>query len=592
MAETNDRNAHYRSIDIRPNSLPMLNGQRYALNFLRNQQYQITEEYWQTVQTDLSNKNTSSLVDLAKWYVNDHYVYQVPRILSLERYYLGDSNIHYWKSNKRKRADNRIAGGLPRYITDFGIGYQFGNDLTFSYSNEDDDNDDGSDLLQQITDFNNASDEPYHEKQMGKNIWNTGRAYELLYVPQGTNTPKMSFIDPSQAFVVYDTSIEKKPLFAVRYYAVNIMDSTTYRVEVYTDDSIYYFNADTEPAGDWALTDTDEHFFGGVPIVEIDGNEERVGKWEPHLDKIDARDKSLSEMANSQEDFNNATLVISGDVEDTKVEQLTDNQGNNIYFDSIYGSYTTDDSYIDENGKERKNKPVMVDHSHDLKSNMMVLKPTKNFNGDGTVSYFPTSAEYLTKSLNSDEWKTYIDQLTSDIHKETNTPDMSDDNFVGNASGVAMAYKLMGSDQERVITETLYKRGIMRRLRLLCNYWDKLSSSKVNFDEKDQATNPANNVTIKFTPNLPKNEQEIINNIVQLCNTGAISDETKLDLISQVTGVSTAQEQNRLDDEQDKKTQQSIDMMNQMQNSSSTDDGNNPNSTSDDDSSTDDGNDN
>lgn len=67
MAETNDRNAHYRSIDVRPNSLPMLNGQRYALNFLRNQQYQITEEYWQTVQTDLSNNNTSSLVDLAKW---------------------------------------------------------------------------------------------------------------------------------------------------------------------------------------------------------------------------------------------------------------------------------------------------------------------------------------------------------------------------------------------------------------------------------------------------------------------------------------------------------------------------------------------
>lgn len=553
MAETTDRTAHYRSIDIRPNSLPMLNGQRYSLNFLRNQDYQIpADKFNELMESFDPESNADEFIKLAQWYVNDHYTWQVPRILNLERYYLGDSNIHYWASDKKKRADNRIAGGLPRYITDFGIGYQFGNDIKFSYENKDNPDDDGEDLLQQITDFNNICDEPYHEKNMGKNIWNTGRAYELLYVPESTITPKMMFIDPSQAFVVYDTSIDKNPLFAVRYYVVNYMNITTYQVELYTDTNIYYFSTGEDPHTSWQFKESTEHYFGEVPINEIDANEERVGKWEPHLDKIDARDKALSEMANSQEDFSNATLVISGNIEDTKIEHLKDNEGNFLYYDSITGVYTTDEynmdfTNVDEDDPDSqpdkvKNRPVLVDHNHDLKANMMVLKPSQNFNPDGSVTMQPTDAKYLTKDLNAAEWETYINKLTSDIHKETNTPDMSDDNFVGNASGVAMAYKLMGSDQERVITETLYKRGIMRRLRLLCNYWKNPSSSKVTFAD---GNNPADNVTVKFTPNLPKNEAEIISNITSLYDTGEISSQTFLEEASQFTGVSADVEMER-----------------------------------------------
>lgn len=605
MAETNDLNAHYRSIQTQPNSVPMLNGTRYALSFNENQQYQIPIEKWNEITQDMTDTPTDKFIQLAQWYVNDHYTWQVKRILNLERYYLGDSNIHYWKSDKKKRADNRIAGGLPRYITDWGIGYQFGNDLTFGYENKDDDTDDGQDLLDQIAAFNNNSDEPYHEKNMGKNIWNTGRSYELLYVPEGTTTPKMAFIDPSQAFVVYDTTVDKKPLFAVRYYAVNVMDEITYNIEVYTDKYIYYFNNEgAEPQADWGNpTSVQEHFFGEVPINEIDGNEERVGKWEPHLDKIDARDKSLSEMANSQEDFSNATLVISGDIEDTKVEHLTDDNGNKLYYDSLTGAsdaYSLDEFVFDNDGNEYHNKPVLVNHNHDLKSNIMVLKPSKIYGADGNggVTVLPTSAQYLTKELNADEWKIYVDQLTQDIHKETNTPDMSDDNFVGNASGVAMAYKLMGSDQERVITETLYKRGIMRRLRLLCNYWNYLSGSNVNFNADDQSTNPANNVTIKFTPNLPKNEQEIISNLVSLYDTGEISSQTFLENASQITGIPAEQESQRKSDEDEENAQQQAQLIQQTyesytgHGSSSNDDGNNADDGNpDDDSSTDDGGD-
>lgn len=584
----------------------MLNGQRYFENFFYNQQYQIPSDAWNDIKQQVESGNLSGLIELGQNYVQNHYQFQVKRILNLERYYIGDPNIHYWKSDKKKRADNRIAGGLPRYITDWGVGYQFGNDLTFGYENKSDDNDNGEGLLEQISGFNDGTDEPYHEKNMGKNLWNTGRAYELLYVPAGTTTPKMAFIDPAQAFVVYDTSIDKVPLFAIRYYAVNFKDEMTYRIEVYTDSHIYYFSADGEPEDDWEYKSNDEHFFGEVPINEIDANEERVGKWEPQLDMIDARDKSLSEMANSQEDFSNATLVITGDVEDTKVEYLKDPLGNQLYYDSLYGSRLTTSRYVfdsdgnpivDDDGNQKENKPVIKEHSHDLKSNMMILKPSKTFGSDGNITYQTTDARYLTKDLNANEWKIYVDYLTNEIHKGTNTPDMSDQNFVGNASGVAMAYKLMGSDQERVITETLYKRGITRRLRLLCNYWNYLSGSNVSFNADDQSTNPANNVTIKFTPNLPKNEQEIISNLVSLYDTGEISSQTFLEGASQITGIPADQESQRKDDEDEENAQQQAQLIQQTYqqytgHGSTTDDGNNDNDADpNDDNSNDDGGD-
>ncbi|QFR68459.1 phage portal protein [Companilactobacillus paralimentarius] len=96
------------------------------------------------------------------------------------------------------------------------------------------------------------------------------------------------------------------------------------------------------------------------------------------------------------------------------------------------------------------------------------LKPAlvKNGINDNGQVIQPT-ASYLTKELNSAGWKLYIDALNMEIHKDTNTPDTSDANFASNASGVAMSYKLWGNDQERSNQESLYTRGLMRRLRLL-----------------------------------------------------------------------------------------------------------------------------
>ncbi|WP_411762968.1 phage portal protein [Companilactobacillus bobalius] len=45
------------------------------------------------------------------------------------------------------------------------------------------------------------------------------------------------------------------------------------------------------------------------------------------------------------------------------------------------------------------------------------------------------------------------------------------------------------------------------------------------------------NINSIYTPNLPKNDTEIMQNVTSLVNTGKVSDETVLDMVESITGV-------------------------------------------------------
>ena len=61
-----------------------------------------------------------------------------------------------------------------------------------------------------------------------------GRAYEYIYAKEGMAELDSTSIDPENTFMVYDDSIERKPLFAVYYYEVkdDTKDTTKYQAEV------------------------------------------------------------------------------------------------------------------------------------------------------------------------------------------------------------------------------------------------------------------------------------------------------------------------------------------------------------------------
>lgn len=511
-------------------SRSLLNGKRWAPE--ANKEYVMPRDEFEIA---FGSNDLRAMAQVVAYFVARHYMIDSPRITKLQRYYLGDNDIHYWTNDKkiRNRADNRIASGFAKFITNMRVGYMLGKPIQFK---PDDDNGDDSSVDDLLSQFNQENDEKYHEKVMKTNLSVTGRAYELLYAGDAeeddegnVKTPdvKLRAIDPATAFVVYDTSIDRHSLFGVRYYTVEYNSSTISYVDVYTADTTYHFMSEdglaTQSGSDYQLVSQEQTSFGAVPLTEYINNENKTGDWESKLDEIDAYDLAMSEMANSEEDFANAKLVLNGDLD---------------FSDNMVEVHNADGSVMVNDDGE----PVKVPKI-DTKDQFLWLKPSVVPSSNGSNTVVPSSAEYLTKQINETGWKTFIDQLSTDIHKDTNTPNTTDEAFSGQSSGVALMYKLFGEDQERSMQESLYTRGIMRRLRLLGNFWKK------NFEIND--ANIMNSYAPHYTPNLPRNNSDIVNMVVQIANSNLVSEDTLREMISQVTGVSADAEKERINEEQE-----------------------------------------
>ena len=83
--------------------------------------------------------------------------------------------------------------------------------------------------------------------------------------------------------------------------------------------------------------------------------------------------------------------------------------------------------------------------------------------GDGA------KAEWLVKPSSESDTEVLRLSLKEDIHKLSFVPDMSDKEFAGNASGVAMRFKLLGLEQLTRIKERWFG-GLRQRLRLFAHF--------------------------------------------------------------------------------------------------------------------------
>lgn len=500
-----------------------------------NRVYQMPVRFFNNVKD-----NPMSLYDVAYKFIRHHVDHQVHRIKVLQDYYLGETDIKKWPGSRNpENAHNQVATGFARYITNIRVGYFMGNDIQFKVTPEEDNQKSLADTIdEQIKQFNQDSNESYIDEMIEKDLSVCGRAYDLVYVNENENTLNLAKVDPTTAFVVYDDSIKAKPLFAVRYYETGVLDDNLQeQYEIYTDSSLFKYHSNgglpetNSPEQAVVFDDSEPLFFGRVPLTEYKNNDERTGDWEPELDQMDALDKALSTMANFQEDFNDAAMVITG-----KFANMSDPK-----------------YQLDKNGNPVVNKDgskVILEPAHPLinpHNRMFYLKPYVTKAGiNGERSVVNPTLQYITKQYDSAGWSTYINFLINEIHKYTNTPNVNDPNFASNASGVAMSYKLWGSDQERKIQESLYKRGLHARLSACLTYWDKLNVIP--------GTNDINTLVSMiepgFTPNLPKNDDATAQLIQQLVNTGKFSDETIREIAESITGVTADAEQQRVDEQQ------------------------------------------
>lgn len=483
--------------------MKFLKGRRFDES--ANRQFMMTIEDFETIEFE-SQKWIARL----KNFVGTHRAEQLDRLKELKRYYLADNNIKYRDEKSDKySADNRIASDWAKYITVFEQGYMLGNPV--EYKNE------NAEIQALIDNFSKQNNEQEHNVAIKTDLAIYGRAYELLNTFQdvdGSVWVKLYRMNPEQTFVIYDDSYEQRSLMAVNYYSISYGNGHKRDfVKVYTDDAIYEYVDDNQEADTLRLKETSEHFFNGVPVNEFSNNTDRTGAFEAVLDSIDAYDLSQSELANFQQDSNEALLVISGNP-----------------FTGV------DDKDFLEDGRINPNGRLAVSQSF-KKAKILVLDDNPIPGGSSP------SAHYLIKSYDTAGAEAYKERLVNDILRFTFTPDTTDNNFGGVQSGEAMKYKMMAADNYRGKQELLFERGLMRRLRLAVNIWKIKGNDSGNYALINQTD-------IVFTPNLPQNNNEMVAIVKNLY--GVVSEQTIVEILERVTGVNAETELERLKEDTEK----------------------------------------
>lgn len=523
--------------------------QEYRFDLEANRQYQVPISFFNSIKD-----NPMQLYETAYKFIRHHVDRQVPRLKELMKYYHADTKIKTWAGSPNpENAHNRVSTGFARYITNIRVGYFMGNDVQYKIVTDDDSEKQLSKTLDDlITHYNDTSNTPYIDEMLKKDLSITGRAYDLVYVNAGETTLNLAKVDPTTCFVVYDDSIKAQPLFAVRYYQTGVLDELLQEnYEIYTDSMIYRYHSDgglpqtNSPVNNAVLDSAEPHFFERVPLTEYKNNDERIGDWEPEIDQMDALDKAISTMANFQEDFNDAAMVATG-----------------RFANKTKPVYEMDDRGNIKVGKDGKPivlvppKPII-----DPKHHMFYLEPYIARTGlsEGQRTVVTPTLQYITKQYDSAGWSTYTNFLINEIHKYTNTPNVNDPNFASNASGVAMSYKLWGSDQERKIQEALYKRGLRARISNCIAYWNKINA----LPGENDISVLADMVKPNFDPNLPKNDEETAQLVQTLSGIPELESMKSLREITQrITGVSPDDEQQRIDDEAYEEAKKSDDYKN------------------------------
>ncbi|HBF9842832.1 TPA: phage portal protein, partial [Clostridioides difficile] len=198
---------------------------------------------------------------------------------------------------------------------------------------------------------------------------------------------------------------------------------------------------------------------------------------------IDAYDKTQSDTANDFEMFTHAVLVVSGSV-------------------------------VDEEDKKDLNDKYLI-----------------NFiNEEG-------KADYLIKNIQDTALENYKNRLDNDIHKFSCVPNMSDESFSNNASGVSLAFKLMSLENKVGIKEAKFKKGLMRRIELICDYLKIKKGNEYSYTDIEPV----------FSRNKPSNEAESAEIMQKL--TGILSQETIISLFPSIQD--PQEEMEKIDKEKD-----------------------------------------
>lgn len=333
--------------------------------------------------------------------------------------------------------------------------------------------------LNMILEYNDEADE---NAELAKNASIYGVAYEMLYLSEDDKMIRFKALNPKEVIPIFDKTVEQNLLAVLRYYDdYDYVEDNTYTiVEVIDNKMVRRYKLDTG----LSLLEEYPHYFSMVPVAIFKNNEEESGDFEQVISLIDAYDKMESDSLNDFEYFVDAYLALYG--------------------------FTAD---AEDVAQMKENRVLLMDEG--------------------------TSAEWLVKQTSDAYIENIKNRLDKDIHKFAKCPNMSDQEFASNASGIAIKFKLLGTENLVSIKERKFKRGLQQRLELISMINSVLGEG---FDWRA--------IDIIFTRNIPSNDTDIANMVNTLKD--IVSEETLLAQIPFVEDVQTELEKLKQEREENK----------------------------------------
>lgn len=323
------------------------------------------------------------------------------RYKQLQDAYETDFPIFHENPKPEWKPDNRIAVNFAKYIVDTMNGYFIGNPIKITV-------DGGEETIEKYIEFlDQYNDQDDNNAELSKICSIYGKGYEMYYNDEDGNVG-IIYLDPTEAFMIYDDSVLKRERYFVRLYRD---EDNVLHGSVSDQEKVRWFTI----KGKIVWNEQEQlHYFNGVPATEYRENKECQGIFEPVMSIINAFNKAISEKANDVDYFADAYLKIIG-------------------------------TLLDE------------DELKHIRSDRVI-----NFDGDGES----VIVDFLQKPNGDTTQENLLDRLQNLIFLIAMVANISDENF-GTSSGIAMAYKLQGMSNLRKTKERKFTSGMNRRYKLI-----------------------------------------------------------------------------------------------------------------------------
>ena len=318
--------------------------------------------------------------------------------------------------------------------------------------------------LQDIFDYNDEQDE---NTELAKTASIDGSCFEMLYMDEDAMI-RFVKVAPGSCVMIYETGYST-PMAALRFIHSKDRDGNPIKkVEFWTSTECWYFIS--LHGGPLELTDIAEHYWQDVPFIEYTNNEERLGDFEGILTLIDAYNRAQSNTANFFQYNDEAILKVMkiGDVQPRDIRDM------------------------------KEAGAILLEDGGDI--------------------------DWLIKEVADTALENYKKRLREDMHLLSSVPNLNDENFSGNLSGVALGYKLWGLEQICATKERKFKRALQRRIELITTM---LNIQGGHYDYRD--------IDMQFRRNKPQNLLESAQIVTTL--SGELSRESRLQLLPTVENV-------------------------------------------------------